>query len=107
MARKDDIIAKLRLSDEVLASKTRKKLIDQYTELIEQQLRRKQMVMVNDFMPDELRQFNGPSQDYDESAQWYKGQILIVYKWDDAPATSYMESSQGIRVTEDQAMEFK
>jgi hypothetical protein len=103
MAR-EDIANQLRLTNEQLGERRRRILVEKYHEAIELQCRRQRFVLVNDFMPHELKDFNGPDFDYDESAQWQRGRILVVYKAGDDPFVSYLESPQGIRMTEDQSI---
>lgn len=104
MAREEEILKQLHLNNEQLGERRRRVLSTQYREAIEGRCRRQRIILVNDLMPGDLHQFNGPDFDYDESAQWVRGQILVVFKVADDPAVSYFESPECVRLTEDQSI---
>jgi hypothetical protein len=63
------------------------------------------LIPVAQMNPHELSEFNGPDFDeYDESASYSRGQILVVYKIQNDPTTSYLENCHGWRVSMDQSI---
>jgi hypothetical protein len=100
-----EILFDLTETDEALGRRERKRLIEQYEKITQKENQRKGILLINHFMPKELREFNDPDfYQYEESAYWIGGRILVVYKMDDDPRTSFYEDTDGCRITDDHAM---
>lgn len=59
-------------------------------------------VMVEDLMYSELNEFMGGGiEEYEESAQWHHGEILVSWNADDTGFSSYREDQYGRRISQD------